>query len=302
MVAGYFRHQFKQGEKYSIDVDLRDSNGLINTTGWTGASAIKTLDGVAPVDENNQPIAFAVTFPSAGTVRSELTPMQTYALSPKRYLYDARLVDASGTPAYYLDGDVIVQRSYTLLSDATIVPLIAGTLTALLPVQTGTITTDTTLILSGSLFTQLTSNSGSLTAIVPVVSVSGVAVNLLPALSGSLTSVALGGMSGTLSTLLTNNSGTLTATAPIASMSGTLSTLLTNSSGSLSASPIVSTSGTLATLLSSNAGSLTATPPIVVMSGSVVTLPPIVSGSLTAPLSGVSYNFSQPQNIYLAGV
>ena len=113
MVAGYYRHQFKQGESYTIDIDLRDSNGLLNTMGWTGASAIKTLDKAAPIGLDNLPIAFAVTFPSSGTTRFTLTPAQTSALPPKRYLYDARLVDASGTPAYYLDGDVIVLRSHT---------------------------------------------------------------------------------------------------------------------------------------------------------------------------------------------
>jgi len=114
MVAAYYRHEFKQGEKYSIDVDIRDSNGLINTAGWSGASAIKTLDKVAPIGIDNQPIVFSVAFPSSGTVRFTLTPAQTSALPAKRYLYDARLVDASGTPAYYLDGDVIVQRSHTI--------------------------------------------------------------------------------------------------------------------------------------------------------------------------------------------
>ena len=113
-MAAYYRHQFKQGESYTIDVDLRDSNGLINTTGWTGASEIKTLDKAAPIGPGNLPIAFAVTFPASGTVRFALTSAKTAALPAKRYLYDARLVDASGNPAYYLDGDVIVQRSHTL--------------------------------------------------------------------------------------------------------------------------------------------------------------------------------------------
>lgn len=114
MVAGYYQHRFKQGEKYSIDIDLRQVGGLIDTTGWTGASAIKTLDNLPPVDADNQPIAFAVTFPTSGTARFALTSAQTAAMPPKRYLYDARLVDASGTPGYYLDGDVIVRRSQTL--------------------------------------------------------------------------------------------------------------------------------------------------------------------------------------------
>ena len=113
-MAAYYRHQFKQGESYTIDVDLRDSNGLINTTGWTGASAIVTLDKTAPIGPGNLPIAFAVTFPASGTVRFSLTSTKTAALPAKRYLYDARLVDSSGSPAYYLDGDVTVQRSHTL--------------------------------------------------------------------------------------------------------------------------------------------------------------------------------------------
>ena len=113
MGVAFYRHEFKQGESYVIEIDLRDSNGLIDTTGWTGESAIKTLDNEAPYDLNNQPIAFAVSFPTLGTARFALTSMQTSALPPKRYLYDARLVDDSGTPGYYLDGDVIVQRSQT---------------------------------------------------------------------------------------------------------------------------------------------------------------------------------------------
>ena len=113
MVAAYYRHEFKQGESYSIDIELRDSNGPINTTGWTGASAIVTLDKTAPIGLDNLPISFAVTFPSSGTVRFSLTSAKTAALPAKRYLYDARLVDSSGSPAYYLDGDVIVQRSHT---------------------------------------------------------------------------------------------------------------------------------------------------------------------------------------------
>ena len=112
-MGSYYQHRFKQGEKYSIDINIRDSNGLINTAGWTGASEIKTLDKVAPIGSDNQPIAFAVTFPTIGTTRFTLTPTQTHLLTAKRYLYDARLVDASGTPAYYFDGDVIVQRSHT---------------------------------------------------------------------------------------------------------------------------------------------------------------------------------------------
>lgn len=113
MVAGYYRHRLKQGENYSIDIDLKDSNGAIDTTQWTGASAIKTLDGFAPVDATNSPIAFTVAFPTTGTVRFSLAPALTAQLPAKRYLYDAKLSDSNGSPAYYLDGDVLVRRSYT---------------------------------------------------------------------------------------------------------------------------------------------------------------------------------------------
>ena len=171
MVAGYYQHRLKQGENYSIDIDIRDSNGLINTTGWTGASAIKTLDKAAPIGLDNLPIAFAVAFPALGKVRFTLTPTQTDALPPKRYLYDALLVDASGTPGYYLDGDVIVQRSHTSGSINSVAPLVtvSGSLPALLPTVSGVL------------------------SLAPVVTISGTLPTLLPTVSGSLNSVASSG-------------------------------------------------------------------------------------------------------------
>lgn len=113
MVSGYYRHALKQGETYSVDVDLRDRNGAIDTTGWSGASSIKTVDGVAPLDNLGVAIAFTVTFPASGTVRFALPSAKTALLPAKRLLYDAKLVDAGGLVSYYLEGDVIVRESIT---------------------------------------------------------------------------------------------------------------------------------------------------------------------------------------------
>lgn len=113
MLAAYYRHDIKQGEDYFVDVDLVDSGTPIDTTGWTGASSIVTIDHVAPVDEDNNPIVFTVTFPVSGTVRFALPADKSKQLRPVRHLYDAKLTDASGSPTYYLDGDVLMRRSYT---------------------------------------------------------------------------------------------------------------------------------------------------------------------------------------------
>jgi hypothetical protein len=115
VVAGIYRHEIKQGEAYSVDVDLRDErrNDLIDTSGWVGASSIQTLDAAAPLDSNGVAIAFSVTFPTTGTMRMTLPASRTVQLPAKRYLYDVKLTDTSGLPAYYLEGDVIVRRSYT---------------------------------------------------------------------------------------------------------------------------------------------------------------------------------------------
>lgn len=113
MEPGYYRHRFKQSEDYSIDIDLLSGTTPIDTTGWTGASEIETIDGTPPLDSDNNPIAFTVGFPMSGTVRFTLPSSKTAQLRPVRYLYDAKLVDAGGNDAYYLDGDVIVRRSYT---------------------------------------------------------------------------------------------------------------------------------------------------------------------------------------------
>lgn len=113
MVAGYFRHEFKQGEAYSVDIDFRDSQGAIDTSGWTGAASIQTLDATTPLDSNNVEIAFTVSFPASGTVRLALPASKTVQLPAKRYLYDVKLLDSSSQPVYYLDGDVVVRQSYT---------------------------------------------------------------------------------------------------------------------------------------------------------------------------------------------
>lgn len=112
MVAIY-HHVLKQGEDYSVELDLRDGSNVIDTTGWTGASAIVSLDGAVPLMPDQTPISFQVTFPKTGTARLRLSPEQTAALTPRRYLTDAKFIDALGRPSYFLTGDVVVQQSYT---------------------------------------------------------------------------------------------------------------------------------------------------------------------------------------------
>lgn len=113
MVGAFYRIEFKQGEDFQIDIDLRDPNGVINTDGWLGSSSMQTLDDATPKDSNGDAIAFTVTFPVTGTVRLALPASKTVQLPAKRYLYDVKLTDASNAVAYYLEGDVNVRRSYT---------------------------------------------------------------------------------------------------------------------------------------------------------------------------------------------
>lgn len=113
MHTSFYRHELTQGEDYNVDIDLQDGSTLIDTTGWTGASAIVDLDHVAPLDGGSVPIAFAVSFPASGTVRLTLPAALNRQLEPQRYLSDTKLSDSSGRPAYFLSGEVIVRRSYT---------------------------------------------------------------------------------------------------------------------------------------------------------------------------------------------
>jgi hypothetical protein len=103
VTAAYYRHEFKQGEDYFVDIELRDDRGgLFDTTNWTCNSEIRTLDGALAG-------SFTVTFPGDGVARFSLSDTVTATLAAKRYLSDARFTNAGGQAAYYLDGDVVVR-------------------------------------------------------------------------------------------------------------------------------------------------------------------------------------------------
>jgi hypothetical protein len=108
VTAAYYRHEFKQGEDYTVDIELRDDRGdLFDTTDWTGDSEIRTLDGALAGN-------FTVSFPGGGVARFALANTVTVTLAAKRYLSDARFTDAGGKAAYYLDGDVVVRARVTV--------------------------------------------------------------------------------------------------------------------------------------------------------------------------------------------
>lgn len=103
-MSQFYRHEFYQGETYSCPIDLTDDQGQpLDTTGWSGRSLIRTLDGET-VEE------FAVTVGSAGDVTLELTSEQTLAIAPKRYLYKLYLTDSFSNTLAYIHGDVIVRE------------------------------------------------------------------------------------------------------------------------------------------------------------------------------------------------
>lgn len=103
-MSQFYRHEFYQGETYTCPIDLTDDQGQpLDTTGWSGRSLIRTLDGET-VEE------FSVTVGSVGNVTLELTEEQTLALSAKRYLHQLFLTDSFGNELVYVHGDVIVRE------------------------------------------------------------------------------------------------------------------------------------------------------------------------------------------------
>ena len=110
----FLRLIIKQGEDFALDLDFRSEGSIIDTTGWVGISSLQTLDGANPYDlVTQQLIALSTTFPSVGTMRLTMPAVKTVKLPAKRYLIDVKIIDSMGKASYYLDGDVIVRRSYT---------------------------------------------------------------------------------------------------------------------------------------------------------------------------------------------
>jgi hypothetical protein len=104
---GYYQHQVKQGEDYSVVLELQTADGNpFDNTGYAAQSQMRTLDGELAAE-------FVTGFPSSSSIRLSLPNTVTTVLPPKRYLHDLKLVSPSSEVGFYLDGDVIVSRVIT---------------------------------------------------------------------------------------------------------------------------------------------------------------------------------------------
>jgi hypothetical protein len=99
-----------QGSTFSASIDITDTeDNILVLTGYTVAAQLrKTYGSSTAVD-----FTASVSDAAMGEVTISLTPAQTNALIPGRYVYDAEITSAGGTVTRVLEGQIEVTPGVT---------------------------------------------------------------------------------------------------------------------------------------------------------------------------------------------
>tara|TARA_R110002050_G_scaffold43565_2_gene104249 strand:- start:576 stop:923 length:348 start_codon:yes stop_codon:yes gene_type:complete len=112
-MATYSNLFIDQGANFNVTIDLAQTAGTLDLTGYTGAGTIaKSYDGTSKG-------SFTVSVDSADTeLDLSLTAAQTAALKPGRYVYDVIIKSAAGVITRVLEGQLDVKPGVTFDSSA----------------------------------------------------------------------------------------------------------------------------------------------------------------------------------------
>lgn len=97
------------GATYSNIITVTSSNGQpLNLTGYTVASQMRKSYGSSTA----YPFTSSV-YNANGQIRLQLTPQQSQAIPPGRWLYDVEITSSSGTKTRVVEGIVVVNPEIT---------------------------------------------------------------------------------------------------------------------------------------------------------------------------------------------
>ncbi len=112
-MATYSNLYIDQGSDFNANIDLTQTAGSLDLTGYTGAGTIaKSYDGTSKG-------SFTVVVDSTDNeLDLSLTAAQTAALKPGRYVYDVIIKSAAGVITRVLEGQLNVTPGVTFDSSA----------------------------------------------------------------------------------------------------------------------------------------------------------------------------------------
>jgi len=97
------------GATYSNIITVTSSNGQpLNLTGYTVASQMRKSYGSSTVYSFTSSV-----FNTNGQIRLQLTPEQSQAIPPGRWLYDVEITSSSGTKTRVVEGIIVVNPEIT---------------------------------------------------------------------------------------------------------------------------------------------------------------------------------------------
>lgn len=110
-MAIYANINIDQGSSFASVVTVEDSQGLVyNLAGYTVRGQIrKSYSSLTAIS-----FTASILQASAGTIQISLTPNQTGAMKPGRYLYDIEIVEtATGSVTRVVEGQIEVSPRVT---------------------------------------------------------------------------------------------------------------------------------------------------------------------------------------------
>lgn len=97
------------GATYSNIITVTSSTGApLNLTGYTVASQMRKSYGSSTAYSFTSSV-----FNTNGQIRLQLTPQQSQAIPPGRWLYDVEITSSSGTKTRVVEGIVVVNPEIT---------------------------------------------------------------------------------------------------------------------------------------------------------------------------------------------
>ena len=108
MSAGTYNLVVDQGSSFALDLAIKQSGLDLDLTNYTGRAQLRTTHISSSVAAS---FTVTTTNASAGTLKLELSPATTAALSPGQYVYDLEI---------YTANDAIVKR--ILQGEVTLTP------------------------------------------------------------------------------------------------------------------------------------------------------------------------------------
>jgi hypothetical protein len=97
------------GATYSNIITVTSSNGqALNLTGYTVASQMRKSYGSSTSYSFTSSV-----FNTNGQIRLQLTPQQSQAIPPGRWLYDVEITSSAGTKTRVVEGIIVVNPEIT---------------------------------------------------------------------------------------------------------------------------------------------------------------------------------------------